>query len=178
MSFSRGCLVSLMVRDVGACVVRLWSHAVALVFRELLCLDRSRVWPDPGCGRGVSLFRCFVSSFASTVVGVLAPLAGKGLVRLPARFIFQAMWISHSSFLDTVKMVWNDEIPWHPNPFAILSMKLKAVKKALRQWNKNVFGDVKENVSRLEEEIIVKQDQFDNNPTLENRSTLGKPLQT
>ncbi|MQM12067.1 hypothetical protein Taro_044981 [Colocasia esculenta] len=27
------------VRDVGACVVRLWSHMVASVFRELLCLS-------------------------------------------------------------------------------------------------------------------------------------------
>ncbi|MQM19260.1 hypothetical protein Taro_052261 [Colocasia esculenta] len=27
------------VQDVGACVVRLWSHVVAPVFRELLCLD-------------------------------------------------------------------------------------------------------------------------------------------
>ncbi|MQM19094.1 hypothetical protein Taro_052094 [Colocasia esculenta] len=27
------------VRDVGACVVRLWSHVVAPVFRELLCLS-------------------------------------------------------------------------------------------------------------------------------------------
>ncbi|MQM15646.1 hypothetical protein Taro_048596 [Colocasia esculenta] len=26
------------VRDVGTCVVRLWSHMVAPVFRELLCL--------------------------------------------------------------------------------------------------------------------------------------------
>ncbi|MQM10670.1 hypothetical protein Taro_043568 [Colocasia esculenta] len=38
------------VQDVGACVVRLWSHVVAVVFRELLCLGGSRVWPDPGCG--------------------------------------------------------------------------------------------------------------------------------
>ncbi|MQL72859.1 hypothetical protein Taro_005199 [Colocasia esculenta] len=39
-SFSLGCLVSLAVRDVGACVVRLWSHVVAPVFRELRCLSR------------------------------------------------------------------------------------------------------------------------------------------
>ncbi|MQL73287.1 hypothetical protein Taro_005618 [Colocasia esculenta] len=47
------------VRDVGACVVRLWSHVVALVFRELLCLGGCAprvffrivlLWPDPGCG--------------------------------------------------------------------------------------------------------------------------------
>ncbi|MQM20417.1 hypothetical protein Taro_053436 [Colocasia esculenta] len=47
------------VRDVGACVVRLWSHVVASVSRELLCLSGcvprvasalSRVGPDSGCG--------------------------------------------------------------------------------------------------------------------------------
>ncbi|MQM15457.1 hypothetical protein Taro_048401 [Colocasia esculenta] len=47
------------VRDVGACVVRLWSHVVALVFRELRCLSR------------VVLL---------SLVGVPAALAGKGLV--------------------------------------------------------------------------------------------------
>ncbi|MQM13227.1 hypothetical protein Taro_046154 [Colocasia esculenta] len=43
----------------GACVIRLWSHVVAPVFRELLCLG------------GVVCF---------CVVGVPAALAGKGLV--------------------------------------------------------------------------------------------------
>ncbi|MQL68885.1 hypothetical protein Taro_001161 [Colocasia esculenta] len=47
------------VRDVGACVVRLWSHVVAPVYRELRCLGRCvpRVcfhvvlpWPDLGGG--------------------------------------------------------------------------------------------------------------------------------
>ncbi|MQL78439.1 hypothetical protein Taro_010867, partial [Colocasia esculenta] len=50
-SFSRGCSVSLVVTPgcsfptlwrsgiLGACVMRLWSHVVAPVFRELLCLD-------------------------------------------------------------------------------------------------------------------------------------------
>ncbi|MQL79231.1 hypothetical protein Taro_011668 [Colocasia esculenta] len=58
----------LEVRDVGACVVRLWFLVVAPVFRELLCLGGyvPRVffhivllWPDPGCGswRCSSCFR-------------------------------------------------------------------------------------------------------------------------
>ncbi|MQM17093.1 hypothetical protein Taro_050060, partial [Colocasia esculenta] len=47
------------LRDVGACVVRLWSHVVAPVFRELPCLGRCvprvyfrivLLWPDLGCG--------------------------------------------------------------------------------------------------------------------------------
>ncbi|MQM16284.1 hypothetical protein Taro_049240, partial [Colocasia esculenta] len=52
------------VRDVGACVVRLWSHVVAPVFHELLCLG--------GC---VSRFTAFLSSFDSAFVGVPAALA-------------------------------------------------------------------------------------------------------
>ncbi|MQL88191.1 hypothetical protein Taro_020753 [Colocasia esculenta] len=89
-SFSRGCLVSLMVTPgcsfstswrsgmLGACVVRLWSHVVAPVFRELFCLDRCMprccfriVFDSAGStgvvfgptlvvGHGVTLFRCFV----------------------------------------------------------------------------------------------------------------------
>ncbi|MQL86615.1 hypothetical protein Taro_019160 [Colocasia esculenta] len=71
MSFSRGCLVSLGVTPgcsfptswrsgvFGVCVVRLWSHVVALVFRELLCLG--------GCVQRVA------SAFP-------AALTGKGLL--------------------------------------------------------------------------------------------------
>ncbi|MQL67845.1 hypothetical protein Taro_000128, partial [Colocasia esculenta] len=40
-----------------------------------------------------------------------------------------------------------------------------AVKKALRLWNKSVFGNVEDNMLRLEDEIRVKQDNFDNTPT-------------
>ncbi|MQM14134.1 hypothetical protein Taro_047064 [Colocasia esculenta] len=43
------------VQDAGACVVRLWSHVVAPVFSELLCLNGTLV-----VGQGVTLFRCFV----------------------------------------------------------------------------------------------------------------------
>ena len=63
----------------GACVVRLWSHVVALVFSELLCLGGCVprccfriVFDSAGSagvmlgttlvvGRGISLFHCFVA---------------------------------------------------------------------------------------------------------------------
>ncbi|MQL92173.1 hypothetical protein Taro_024794 [Colocasia esculenta] len=69
--FSHGCSVSLVMTlgcssptswrsgILGACVVRLWSHVVAPVFRELRCLGRCvprvyfrvvLLWPDLGCG--------------------------------------------------------------------------------------------------------------------------------
>ncbi|MQL83495.1 hypothetical protein Taro_015990 [Colocasia esculenta] len=89
-SFSHGCSVSLMVTPgcsfptswrsgmLGACVVRLWSHVVAPVFRELLCLGGCVLRccfhivfdltgsagvvfrPALVVGRGITLFRCFV----------------------------------------------------------------------------------------------------------------------
>ncbi|MQL76313.1 hypothetical protein Taro_008707 [Colocasia esculenta] len=74
--------VRVEVRDVGACVVRLGSHVVALVFRELLCLGGCvpRV-----CFRIVLDFAGFVgvvfgltqSSSAFPVVGVPTTLAGE-----------------------------------------------------------------------------------------------------
>ncbi|MQM16450.1 hypothetical protein Taro_049405 [Colocasia esculenta] len=65
------------VQDVGACVMRLWSHVVAPVFHELLCLDGCvprccfRIVFDSAGSAGV------VSSptlFASTFAGVPAAL--------------------------------------------------------------------------------------------------------
>ncbi|MQL88104.1 hypothetical protein Taro_020659 [Colocasia esculenta] len=69
------------VQDVGACVVRLWSHVVAPVFRELLCLGEC----VPRC-----CFRIVFDSAGSTgvivvllpLVGVPTALASKGLVIL------------------------------------------------------------------------------------------------
>ncbi|MQL94509.1 hypothetical protein Taro_027167, partial [Colocasia esculenta] len=92
------------VQDVGACVVRLWSHVVALVFRELLCLGGcvTRVcfrivllWPDPGCGswRCSSCFRMcltLLSSFASAFVRVPAALAGRD--SLSQEFVSGQSW--------------------------------------------------------------------------------------
>ncbi|MQL67871.1 hypothetical protein Taro_000139, partial [Colocasia esculenta] len=80
------------VWDVGACVVRLWSHVVAPVFCELLCLSgcvprvasalcltplvlRESCWARPWLWFvAFTLFRCFI------VLCVPAALDGKGMV--------------------------------------------------------------------------------------------------
>ncbi|MQL99123.1 hypothetical protein Taro_031842 [Colocasia esculenta] len=94
--------------------------------------------------------------------------------RPPARFVFQAMWTYHDSFLDVIKLTWNEYTTWHPNPFTTFFMKLKAVKQALRVWNKNTFGNVENNVKRLELEVALHQDTFDCLPSQENRAALNK----
>ncbi|MQM14421.1 hypothetical protein Taro_047352, partial [Colocasia esculenta] len=63
------------VRDVGACVMRLWSHVVAPVFRELLCLGRCL----PRC-----CFRIVFDSAGSTGV-MFGPtlVVGRGVYSVP-----------------------------------------------------------------------------------------------
>ncbi|MQM23798.1 hypothetical protein Taro_056866, partial [Colocasia esculenta] len=49
------------VWDVGACVVRLWSHVVAPVFRELIVSAGVVFDPTLVVGHGITLFHCLVA---------------------------------------------------------------------------------------------------------------------
>ncbi|MQM15586.1 hypothetical protein Taro_048532 [Colocasia esculenta] len=87
-SFLRGCSVSLVVTPgcsfptswrsgmLGACVMRIWSHVVAPVFREPLCLGRCvprccfRIVFDSAGSAGVE-FGLTLSSFASALLEFL-----------------------------------------------------------------------------------------------------------
>ncbi|XP_058084533.1 uncharacterized protein LOC131232314 [Magnolia sinica] len=50
------------------------------------------------------------------------------------------MWVHHDGFQQVVKQAWSSEAADHPM-FNIL-LKMKAVKSALRTWNKDVFGNI------------------------------------
>ncbi|MQM22977.1 hypothetical protein Taro_056037, partial [Colocasia esculenta] len=71
------------VRDVGACVVRIWSHAVAPVFRELFCL-------------GGSFLLLWLVRDCHVVVLGMGPQLGKAAV-VRAFFWCSVVALSHSS---------------------------------------------------------------------------------
>ncbi|XP_058100016.1 uncharacterized protein LOC131244427 [Magnolia sinica] len=50
------------------------------------------------------------------------------------------MWCSHNGFQDLIQHVWS--VPTVGNPIQIIIAKRKAVKQALKQWNKNIFGNI------------------------------------
>ncbi|MQM09284.1 hypothetical protein Taro_042149 [Colocasia esculenta] len=91
----------------GAYVVRLWSHVVAPVFRELLCLG--------GCVPR----DCFRIVVLLPLVGVHAALAGKGLV-IPIEpcsqgsppYSFQAGTRYRRSSLSTVVVAVCSAVRW------------------------------------------------------------------
>lgn len=66
------------------------------------------------------------------------------------------MWSEHPDFLRVVEEVWNAQITGSMS-FRLVT-KLKNLKFKLKTWNWEVFGDVKENVGRLQEIILRKED--------------------
>ncbi|MQL76600.1 hypothetical protein Taro_008991 [Colocasia esculenta] len=94
-SFSRGCSVSLMVTPgcsfptswrsgmLGACVVRLWSHVVAPVFRELLCLG--------GCVPRCCFRIVFDSAGSAGVVFGPTLVMGRGITQFC--YFFLLLWL-------------------------------------------------------------------------------------
>ncbi|KAK3184200.1 hypothetical protein Dsin_031486 [Dipteronia sinensis] len=68
---------------------------------------------------------------------------------------FQGMWVSHPSFLNLVRSVWSSSIAGSGS--GIVVQKLKLLKKALRRWIWEVFGDIALNVSNANEKVMLIQ---------------------
>ncbi|XP_058111992.1 uncharacterized protein LOC131255311 [Magnolia sinica] len=58
------------------------------------------------------------------------------------------MWVLHESFQQVVQVAWGSAESNHPI-FNVL-LKLKNVKRALRSWNKETFGNIFEQVKQVE----------------------------
>uniref|UniRef100_A0A2N9I908 Reverse transcriptase domain-containing protein n=1 Tax=Fagus sylvatica TaxID=28930 RepID=A0A2N9I908_FAGSY len=67
-------------------------------------------------------------------------------------FRFENMWLRSEGFVERVKHWWESYL-FEGSPGHILSQKLKALKADLRQWNKDVFGDVGVRKGELMREI-------------------------
>ncbi|KAK3204284.1 hypothetical protein Dsin_018330 [Dipteronia sinensis] len=62
------------------------------------------------------------------------------------------MWVYHPSFLNFVRSVWSSSIAGSGS--GIVVQKLKLLKKALRRWNWEVFGDIALNVFNANEKLM------------------------
>jgi hypothetical protein len=67
-------------------------------------------------------------------------------------FRFENMWLRSEGFVERVKHWW-DSYVFEGFPSHILSQKLMALKANLKQWNKEVFGDVGVRKGELMREI-------------------------
>ncbi|XP_060190578.1 uncharacterized protein LOC132619809 [Lycium barbarum] len=83
-------------------------------------------------------------------------------------FKFLNFWVQHESFQEVIKQHWC--IDFEGNPFTKFHHKLKKVKNALRNWSKNTYGNIFQQIASLEEVIKVHEEQFESSPT---RNKLG-----
>ncbi|KAK3221918.1 hypothetical protein Dsin_008943 [Dipteronia sinensis] len=63
------------------------------------------------------------------------------------------MWVDHPDFMNLVHRVWS--IPYDGRHPHVVIGKLKNLKKALKSWNYEVFGDLNANISRKSAELRV-----------------------
>jgi hypothetical protein len=71
------------------------------------------------------------------------------------------MWIAHQDCVNVVQQSWNVNVVGCP--MYVLSEKLKILKKNLKTWNKNVFGNVHENVKKCKLKVDEIQALLDSN---------------
>ncbi|KAF9615242.1 hypothetical protein IFM89_022504 [Coptis chinensis] len=69
------------------------------------------------------------------------------------------MWCTHPTFRDTVSESW--QIPIQGNSIFILTQKLKRLKGVLKEWNKDIFGNIKVKVEEETKKLEQMQDQFE-----------------
>ncbi|XP_022867043.1 uncharacterized protein LOC111386798 [Olea europaea var. sylvestris] len=85
----------------------------------------------------------------------------------PTPFRFQRMWCEHEGFLPLVEAAWRlGDSGLMLGGLEKLMAKLKATKKALKLWNKEIFGRVDNVILELEERVEALdsrlQDAFSN----------------
>ncbi|XP_026396268.1 uncharacterized protein LOC113290895 [Papaver somniferum] len=77
-------------------------------------------------------------------------------------FRFQQMWLTHLSSLKVVIDSWNEDITG--NPIFIFMNKLKRLKKVLKTWKWEIFGNVQENLKKVEDKVMEETIKSDVDP--------------
>ncbi|XP_070022653.1 uncharacterized protein [Nicotiana sylvestris] len=87
-------------------------------------------------------------------------------------FKFLNFWCKHITFKEVVIQNWTAD--FLGDPFYMFNHKLKKLKKALSIWSRATYGDIFQNITSLEEVVIVHEAQFEKFPTYQNRERLQK----
>ncbi|XP_027151979.1 uncharacterized protein LOC113752035 [Coffea eugenioides] len=80
-------------------------------------------------------------------------------------FRFLNVWPSKVGFLDVVRTAWQIEVSG--SPFCVVWGKLKNVSRALHLWNKQVFGDIFENIKQGEAVVAAAELRVQSNLSIE-----------
>ncbi|KAK4385713.1 LINE-1 retrotransposable element O protein [Sesamum angolense] len=82
------------------------------------------------------------------------------------------MWIKHHDFLNTVEQSWKH--PTGAYGLINLQQKLYRLKQHLKWWNKNVFGDLFDNIKKAQEQVLISESVYDAAPCDANLTDLNR----
>ncbi|VFQ75326.1 unnamed protein product [Cuscuta campestris] len=81
----------------------------------------------------------------------------------PKPFRFFNIWLNHPNFMKTLKDFWSSQTCF--GGMTGLAHKLKGLKVILKEWNKDVFGRVENNIKKAELIATSAQERFENDPS-------------
>ncbi|XP_042029954.1 uncharacterized protein LOC121776864 [Salvia splendens] len=87
-------------------------------------------------------------------------------------FRFQNMWVRHETFRGEIARVWEAETGY--SGMMNLQLKLIRIKKFLKVWNREVFGNILQNLKDEEQTVLEAQILFDSDPTLAHRAEFNR----
>ncbi|VFQ83061.1 unnamed protein product [Cuscuta campestris] len=85
----------------------------------------------------------------------------------PKNFRFTNAWLTHKEFLPMIKKYWHNSS--NVSGMMGFAEKLKQLKPIIREWNKEIFGDIFLNVKKAELVAAEKQVKYEEDPTEELR---------
>jgi exonuclease III len=68
-------------------------------------------------------------------------------------FRFEKFWIDHPTFKENINQWWQEELPDHGTRMFKLYKKLKYIKQKLKEWNKEVFGNINQGKKSIEDRM-------------------------
>ncbi|KAK6151088.1 hypothetical protein DH2020_016020 [Rehmannia glutinosa] len=92
----------------------------------------------------------------------------------PGIFRYMKMWSHHHTFLDVIKEVW--AYPTGVAGMLNLQYKLIYVKQKLKWWNKKVFGNSFENLTKTEHAVQNAEYLYDSQPSVTHLISLKKAI--
>ncbi|CAL1383510.1 unnamed protein product [Linum trigynum] len=101
------------------------------------------------------------SDHCGILVSTVAPIKS-----LPKPFKYFEFWAEHPLFLGIVEEAWNGEVSG--SPLQVIQVKMGRVKQALKKINKEVYGNLQDQVKEAEGELLRAQTTAYQDPTSDN----------
>lgn len=140
----------------------LFSWARGDLFERL-----DRVLINEGWSIGFAITRVTVLPRVVSDHGPLLVRCLETETRMRAPFRFQNMCTRHHQFMEEVRKLWSEETEAHG--MRNLHLKLNNVKKGLKRWNKEVFGNIFVRLRNAEARAAETQQMFEEVPSPANR---------